>query len=222
MTAHDLRSAWLAVRENDHVSAAEEQESAWWRAVSELLWSDAPPDMEVVRALKHSPVASAATCATSATPAMLEALQSVPRGPQKASVLTRLAQWWINEFGENDDPEWRSGLEHYRQSLRAIRGIGPETADRLLVFAGNLSVFPVDRAILRIAVRHGWLDWPVDDEAAQATFLSAFDSDPGELQRASRKLRAIGAKFCGRVPQCDLCPFVRFLSEKGPLYIDQC
>lgn len=220
---HDLRTVWLSLRESDP-SAAEtpEDESAWWRAVVELLWGDAVPGAEVVRSLKLSPLANAGTCAAASATSLMAALEDVPRGPQKSSVLIRLAQWWVSEFGDEDTPEWRADLEHYRAALRSIRGIGPETADRLLLFAAGLAVFPVDRAILRITVRHGWLDWPIDDESAQSSLLSAFGSDIHEMQRAARRLKALGAEFCGRVPQCDACPLKNALPEQGPFFVDQC
>lgn len=219
----DLRTAWSAIRdESPDRSPATADATTWWRAVGELLWSDTPPSTEVERDLKHGPLGAAGTCATATTGVLMESLQPIPRGPQKASVLSRLAQWWVAEFGENDHPEWRAGVEHYRESLRGLRGIGPETADRLLLFAARLPLFPVDRAVLRVMVRHGWLDWPVDDETAQSTFQSTLHGDIDTMQQASRRLRSIGSEFCGRVPNCEACPLVRWLGENGPLHIDEC
>ena len=59
----------------------------------------------------------------------------------------------------------------YRESLRQIRGLGPATVDELLLFAAQLAVFPIDRSALRVAIRHGWLDMPVEDEPAQSFFI---------------------------------------------------
>ncbi|MDP1797152.1 MAG: hypothetical protein Q8K78_06710 [Planctomycetaceae bacterium] len=223
MTGRDLRSAWQSLSANspitEPVAAAA---SGWWRCVGELLWGEQTPSGDVVRTLQHGPVASPTTCATATPAALMEALTEVPRGPQKTSVLTRLAQWWRTEFGDEESPVWRADHDHYRQSLRAIRGIGPETADRLILIAGGLPVFPIDRGTLRIAVRHGWLDLPVDDEQAQATFLSAFDSDVPVMQQASRVLKSIGVQHCGRVPDCPSCPLAAFLPETGPLHVEEC
>ena len=221
--AWDLHTAWSKIRdESPERMATTADSTAWWRAVAELLWSETPPASEVERDLKHGPVGTVATCATASAGVLLDVLQLVPRGPQKASVLIRVAQWWVTEFGETDNPEWAAGVEHYRAALRSLRGIGPETADRLLLFAAGVSVFPVDRAILRIAVRHGWLDWPTDDESAQSTFHGVFHGDIHAMQQAARRFKSIGSEFCGRVPNCKACPLSGGLDETGPRHIDEC
>ncbi len=223
MAGRDFRSAWKFLNANSPTQEYDTVEiSAWWRCVSELLWAEQTPRDAVTRDLQYGPVATPGTCATASTAALMEALQNVPRGPQKASVLTRLAQWWMTEFGDDVSPVWRTDPDHYRQALRAIRGIGPETADRLILIAGELAVFPIDRGTLRIAVRHGWLDLPVDDEQAQATFHSALEGNAAMMQQASRVLKSIGSRYCGRVPDCPSCPLVNFLPEGGPLHVDQC
>lgn len=223
MTGRDFRSAWKVLKSN---SATQEYDlvktSAWWRCLSELLWAEQSPDDTVTRDLQFGPTSTPRLCAAASTAALMDALRDVPRGPQKAAVLIRLAQWWLTEFGDEVSPEWRADRDHYRQALRAIRGIGPETADRLILIAGELPVFPIDRGILRVVVRHGWLDLPVDDEQAQATFHSVLEGDAAMMQHAVRVLKTIGSRYCGRVPDCASCPLERFLPEGGPLHVDQC
>ncbi len=223
MQGRDFRSALSVLQANvPAVTTAFNEMDAWWRCLHELLWGDQVPDENIAQNLRHGPLATPGACATASTAVVMEALTDVPRGPQKASVLSRLAQWWLTEFGDELAPEWRADCDHYRQALRAIRGIGPETADRLILVAGGLPVFPIDRGTLRIAVRHGWLDFPVDDEQTQATFHSALDGDATAMQHAARSLKSIGTRFCGRVPDCTACPLASFLPESGPLHLNEC
>ena len=88
--------------------------------------------------------------ATSQTPAgqLVELFAPVPRGPQKASLLRSVAEWWLAQFGDACSPEWSQGLEFYRESLRKIRGLGPATVDELLMFVARLTVFPLASSIL--------------------------------------------------------------------------
>ncbi len=223
MTNRDFRSAWKKLQAN---SPTQEYHtippSAWWRCVGELLWAEHTPTDEITRNLKLGPIATPGECAAASTAALMDALAAIPRGPQKATVLNRLAAWWNGEFGDDASPDWTAGLEYYRHAVRGIRGIGPETADRLLLIAAELPVFPIDRGTLRIAVRHGWLDLPVDDEQAQAAMLSTFEADAATMQQAARHLKMISARYCGRVPDCPSCPLLNFLPEGGPLHVDEC
>ena len=94
--------------------------------------------------------------------------------------------------------------------------------DELLLFAPQLKVFPVDRTALRVAVRHGWLDLPLEDDEAQSFFvrgLSQAEIDPREF---SRLLTKIGESHCGREPKCDGCPLQPLLPPGGPLSPESC
>ena len=46
-----------------------------------------------------------------------------------------------------------------RERLLAINGIGPETADAILLYAGGLPTFVVDTYTHRILARHGWIGY---------------------------------------------------------------
>lgn len=158
-----------------------------------------------------------------ATPGQLvEILTPIPRGSQKASVVRAVATWWLTQFGDEVSPAWSAGLQAYRESLRQIRGLGPATVDELLLFAAELPVFPVDRTALRVAVRHGWLDLPVEDEDAQSLFVRGVDGSPVRLQELSRLLAKVGEAHCGREPQCDGCPLESLLAGGAPRNPQSC
>lgn len=177
--------------------------------------------------LKSSPIASPQITMQTAAGSLVEVLAPIPRGPQKASLVRTVAAWWIEQFGEDLSPDWSKGVTFYRESLRAVRGLGPATVDELLLFAARLKVFPVDRAALRVAVRHGWLSLPMEDEDAQSFFvrgigqaeISGTAIDPREF---SRLLAQVGASHCGREPNCDGCPLQSMLPPGGPLSPESC
>lgn len=210
-----LRQAIAALRATPRDLDASEP-TAWQRCLQELFATDASRD------LIRGELASPGSVAAQPLGQLLDWLAAVPRGPQKAGVLQKFAAWWQREFGNEVDPPWSRALEDYRAELRTIRGLGPETADRLLLFGPGLSVVPVDRAMLRITVRHGWLDLPVADEQAQSVFLSGLGSSVAELQDGVRRLHDVGVAFCGRVADCEHCPLKSFLPEGGPLSPEAC
>jgi len=177
-------------------------------ALSELMCSSA------LATPQQSAVASAGS--------LVEVLKPIPRGPQKASVVRAVASWWLAQFGEVETPEWSHEAATYRMSLREIRGLGPAKVDELLLFAAGLRIFPVDRTALRVAVRHGWLDLPVEDEEAQSFFRGGADSSSHNLQELSRLLTQVGEAHCGREPKCDGCPLSCMLPDGGPRSPESC
>lgn len=199
-------------------------DSTWTLFLRVLLGvaNDHPTSAALTELLGSSPLASPQTALQTTAGQLAEVLAPIPRGPQKASVVRAVATWWLDQFGETLSPEWPRDAQFYRESLRAIRGLGPATVDELLLFVAGLKVFPVDRSALRVAVRHGWLDLPVEDAEAQALFvrgLSQAEVDPREF---SRLLTLIGEKHCGREPKCDGCPLQPLLPTGGPLSPESC
>lgn len=172
--------------------------------------------------LKSSPVAAPQTTIQTTAGSLVEVFAPIPRGPQKASLVRSVAAWWIEQFGEELTPEWSRGTQFYRESLRAIRGLGPATVDELLMFAARLKVFPIDRVALRVAVRHGWLSLPIEDEEAQSFFVRGLGQTEIDPREFSRLLSQVGASHCGREPKCDGCPLQTMLPSGGPLSPESC
>lgn len=192
-----------------------------WRLFLRLLLSGTAAETDVIKdVLDSAPFATPRTLAGMTTGQLVELLEGVPRGPQKSGVLRAVAEWWLGEFGEECCPEWRGSLEDYRQALRRIRGLGPATVDELLLLAAGLSVFPVDRGTIRVAIRHGWLDLPVEDEEAQSLFVGGLRDAGVDAPQFSQLLSRVAASYCGREPKCDGCPLQPLLPQNGPLNPD--
>lgn len=115
--------------------------------------------------------------------------------------------------------------EVVRHRLLSIPGIGPETADSMLLYAGGHCRFVVDAYTRRIFQRHGWCP-------AQATYAELQDLCERTLtDRAPRRrldywqdyhaqLVRVGKDHCkSRQPRCDQCPLRSLLPplSKSPL-----
>ena len=193
-------------------------DATWSRFLRTLIGiaSDHASNTVLSELLQSSPLISPRESAAASTGQLLELLKPIPRGPQKASVVRAVAAWWLETFGEEPSPAWSASVSSYRESLRQIRGLGPATVDDLLLFAADLPVFPVDRTALRVAVRHAWLDLPVEDDDAQSLFVRSTELSSQGLQELSRLLTKVGESHCGREPLCDGCPLQSLLPDGGP------
>ncbi len=179
-----------------------------------------PASDNVTEALRSSTLARPAATAQSSTGQLVEVLAKVPRGPQKASLLRSVANWWLTTFGDDCSPDWSDSVEFYRESLRKIRGLGPATVDELLMFAAQLPVFPMDRGTLRVAIRHGWLDLPLEDDESQNFFVRGLTDAEIDRREFSQLISHVAGTHCGREPKCDGCPLQSLLPPGGPLNPD--
>jgi endonuclease III len=146
--------------------------------------------------------------------------ESLP--PRSAIMLSRLAQWYIKAFGDDNlylDLASREA-SHLRAELAAINGIGLATADAILL-AMKRPVYPVDRGSYRILVRHGWIDSTADYDHASELLSGQASGNCEEIARLAVWLLQVGRQFCrARSPRCQHCPLRCVLPDQGPLEPD--
>jgi len=105
-----------------------------------------------------------------------------------------------------------------RERLLAINGVGPETADSMLLYAGGHHRFVIDAYTKRIFQRHGWSGAEAGYEDLQHLCESALDQKPrGDRldywQDYHAQLVMVGKGFCRpRQPRCSECPLKSLLS----------
>lgn len=104
-----------------------------------------------------------------------------------------------------------------RARLLAIKGIGPETADSMLLYAGNHASFVIDAYTKRIFHRHGWCDAEAAYEDLQTLCGNAL-ADQAQLldywQDYHAQLVNVGKDYCrARQMHCERCPLKPLLPE---------
>jgi endonuclease-3 related protein len=101
-----------------------------------------------------------------------------------------------------------------REKLLAVFGIGPETADSILLYAGEHSVFPVDAYTRRLLLRHGWINEKAKYEDIRWMFERQFSGDSRRFNEFHALIVANGKKFCRvQQPLCAQCSLGRYLEE---------
>jgi endonuclease-3 related protein len=102
-----------------------------------------------------------------------------------------------------------------RERLLALPGVGPETADAILLYALGHSVMVVDEYLRRVTIRHGLAPPNADYSDIQRLAVSAFVGDPpATLLTHYNEFHAlivmVGKTHCGPRPKCAGCPLVIF------------
>lgn len=102
--------------------------------------------------------------------------------------------------------------DNLRQYLLDIKGLGPETADAILLYAGRKPYFVADAYTRRILSRHGWLPANATYEAAQELLHQQLPRDSRLFNEFHALLVEAGKRYCTRrEPACSECPLREYL-----------
>lgn len=104
-----------------------------------------------------------------------------------------------------------------RENLLSVQGIGPETADSILLYAGDHPVFVVDAYTHRIFSRHGLIAEESDYDAIQEEFTTRLPMQSALYNEYHALLVMLGKNFCKKTkPLCEQCPLRGFNGMDGP------
>ena len=124
----------------------------------------------------------------------------------KARRLKSLATAVVGAQGGSLDRLLAGPLAQARLRLLAIHGIGPETADALLLYIGGLPTFVVDAYTKRVLRRHGLIDGRATYADVQALFHAAMPADATLFGEYHALLVALGKHHCRAKALCTDCP----------------
>jgi endonuclease-3 related protein len=101
-----------------------------------------------------------------------------------------------------------------REQLLAVRGIGPETADSILLYAGKHPVFVVDAYTRRIFERHNLVHAKSTYEEIRKRFETSLPAHPQLFNEFHALIVHVGKNFCRpNNPRCSECSLFRFLPQ---------
>src|SRR5437762_2210095 len=102
-----------------------------------------------------------------------------------------------------------------RRELLSLKGLGPETVDAILLYAGRQPFFVADAYTRRIMARHGLVPPTADYAAVQQFLHENLPADQALFNEFHALLVEVGKRYCKRqAPRCDQCPLQEFLPER--------
>jgi endonuclease-3 related protein len=120
---------------------------------------------------------------------------------------------FLNQDYQDDlDALFAGDLWVIRQRLLSVHGIGEETADSILLYAGEKPVFVVDAYTRRILQRHRIIGNKARYEDIQTLFMAGLPRSAPLYNQFHALLVNAGKQFCRKQnPACEICPLQSFL-----------
>ena len=126
---------------------------------------------------------------------------------QKAKRLAIFSRWYVTRYGGSPARMFRTPWRALRTELLSLHGIGPETADSMLLYAGKQPVFVVDAYTTRIFRRHRLIGADATYEDVQRFAMRELSPSATVYNECHALLVAVGKRFCHRQhPDCGHCP----------------
>jgi len=168
---------------------------------------------KAIHDLKRHSVLSPSAIATAPLDELMDLVRPAGYFRLKSRRLKRLARWVEENVGDDVAGFASVSTDVLREQLLAIRGIGPETADSILLYALQRPVFVVDSYTKRVLTRH-CLAGPEFSYYDLQTFLQ--ESLPRDLDLYKdfhAQFVGVGKRFCRKRPLCDHCPVLPLLGS---------
>ncbi len=165
---------------------------------------------QAVAALREAGLLNALALAAFPEEALARLIRPARYPRQKARKLITFAAHLQGHHGGSIERMLTGPCGELRRELLALWGIGPETADSILLYAGGHPVFVVDAYTRRILHRLGWQPADAPYDRLQAFFQARLPRDPALYNDYHAQLVALGHRLClARSPRCDGCPLRR-------------
>ncbi len=126
---------------------------------------------------------------------------------QKSKRLKGFATFLIDNYGGKIENMRPFATKRIRRELLELNGIGPETADSILLYALNKRVFVIDAYTKRIFSRKGIFPEDIDYENARAHFEKILPRKVRLYNEFHAQIVYLGKDYCRKSrPKCESCP----------------
>lgn len=135
----------------------------------------------------------------------------------KAARLKGYVAWYLGRF-DGDPGKMKSvSVDRLREELLEIKGIGPEAADAILLYALEVPTFVVDTYAHRVLTRHDLALEEATYDDLKETFERQLPRDPKAYDEMHALIVAVGKEYCRPKARCERCPLRPLLPPGSPL-----
>ena len=132
----------------------------------------------------------------------------------KAKTIKNISKIILKKFDSSLETILSLPLDDARKTLVELPGIGPKTADVVLLFSADRPTIPVDTHVNRVSKRLGWVPANGDYDVVRIGLQSLFDQK--DYLKVHLLLIAHGRKYCkARHPKCLECPVNIYCPSKS-------
>jgi len=124
----------------------------------------------------------------------------------KAKRLKNFLSFLFNDYEGNIDRLLKEDGHLLRHKLLNVNGIGPETADSILLYAAEYPIFVVDAYTNRIFSRHGYIPADATYHQIQELFVGNLPKDIQLYNEYHALIVRVGKELCRKTPRCNSCP----------------
>ncbi len=133
----------------------------------------------------------------------------------KATRLHNLIEFLHDRYDGSIEAMRGHDTDTLRRELLSVNGVGPETADSILLYALDRPTFVVDTYTHRVLARHGWIGYDADYHTIKELFENSLEEDVSLYNEFHALLVRVGHLYCRKTPHCEDCPLRDRLPEGG-------
>ena len=125
---------------------------------------------------------------------------------QKAKRIKRFIEFIEKNYNGDLNLMFEENVQELRTKLLSINGIGPETADTIILYACNKPMFVVDTYTYRILSRHKLIPVETNYNEIQSIFMDHLENSPQLFNEYHALLVKVGKQHCKKQAICNGCP----------------
>ena len=119
-------------------------------------------------------------------------------------------QKWPKKYKGSIKKFFSQPIEPLRAELLSIKGIGPETADSIILYAAKKPIFVIDAYTKRIFSRIGVCGEGCRYDEIQQKFHKSLEKDEKLFNEYHALLVELAKRNCRKTPSCSTCPITRY------------